>query len=108
MAEKQWNIEKLTQFVCDKLGDYSHKNRIAAAIEEYFEQWFFTMWHWDDIKQQAHSTFDREPEEGQEFDDDILTDEQCQEIEDFILRQHDATIGINWDVIECAIQEVVK
>lgn len=33
--------------------------------------------------------------------------EEANEILDIIERQHDATIGINWDVIACNIQDFV-
>lgn len=45
---------------------------------------------------------------GQAADDGYkLTDEQAKEILETIIRQHDATIGINWDVISCHIDMYV-
>lgn len=35
--------------------------------------------------------------------DDTLTQNQCREILDMLKRTHDASIGINWEVIESAI-----
>lgn len=98
--EKQRNINDMVDAICSEIGE-SKRDKINKALQDHFKEWFFTLWHWDDIKQQAtDDTFEKE------FQDNILTDEQCQEIEDFILRKHDATIGINWDVIQCALDEV--
>lgn len=44
-------------------------------------------WHIDDIKSR----------------DATLTDEECREILSTLERKHDAGIGINWDVIDAAI-----
>ncbi len=35
--------------------------------------------------------------------DDSLTNRECREILDHIKRTHQADIGINWEVIQCAI-----
>ena len=33
-----------------------------------------------------------------------FTDEDCVKVLEIVARSHDATIGINWEVIECAIE----
>lgn len=98
MGEKQRNINDMVNAICDEIGD-SKKDKIRAALEEHLSGWFYTLWHWDDIKQQAGGQL-------KPFNPEILTDKQCQEIEDFILHEHNAEVGICWDVIQCAIDEV--
>lgn len=36
-----------------------------------------------------------------------LTETQILEVREVIDRTHDATVGVNWDVITCAIQTVI-
>ena len=45
-------------------------------------------WHIDDILHQ----------------DDTLSEDQARQILHILKYDHDATIGINWDVIDCTIQ----
>lgn len=47
------------------------------------------IWHVDDVK-------------GQD-ENNVLTDEDAAEILAIMDRQHDACIGINWEVIDCHI-----
>lgn len=47
-------------------------------------------WHVEDITSQ----------------DEDLTDEQVIKVMELIARTHDANIGINWEVIDCAIDQV--
>jgi hypothetical protein len=54
-------------------------------------------WHIDDVKALGH-------ESGFE-DENELTDEECRDILTSIERKHDATIGINWDVIQVYIDD---
>lgn len=56
----------------------------------------YSLWFIEDIRQQAQ-------DEGIE-----ITDVQCVEILDRINRWHDATIGINWEVISCHIDSVIN
>jgi hypothetical protein len=53
------------------------------------------LWHHDDILWQA-KTGDRK-----------LTKAQVEEVADMLERNHDATIGINWDVIDIVIDIVL-
>lgn len=105
MSEKAYTLRDITSAICNKIGDHQSA-AVKEALDEHFKGWFFTMWHWDDIKQQRHNSIGDHEED--DFPEDILTDEQCQAIEDFILRKHDANIGINWDVIEIATDEVLN
>lgn len=41
-------------------------------------------------------------------DDAELSDEQADEVRDYLDDNHDANIGINWESIDYAIQQVVK
>lgn len=53
-------------------------------------------WSLTDIKDQANERLDVQ-----------LTDKQAIEISENISRTHDATIGINWDVINCHIDDYI-
>lgn len=48
------------------------------------------VWHIDDVKRLDNS----------------LTDEQCREVLAAALDEHDATIGINWDVLQYHISKL--
>lgn len=52
-------------------------------------------WHIEDVKQQAAE------------DDVTITDEQCYEVLNRLVKYHDANVGINWEVIRFHIGEVV-
>tara|TARA_R100000353_G_scaffold100818_2_gene73144 strand:+ start:370 stop:672 length:303 start_codon:yes stop_codon:yes gene_type:complete len=39
--------------------------------------------------------------------EDILTAEECSEVLDYLKYNHDATVGINWDVIDNAISAIL-
>jgi hypothetical protein len=47
-------------------------------------------WHIDDVKSIA----------------DDLTDDECREVLHLAKKNHDATIGINWEVLEVWVDEV--
>ena len=65
---------------------------MATLIKEN-NQWIIRSdWHEDDIKSQTNED---------------LTDEQIEKIMRVIVRSHDACIGINWNVIVSAIDEVL-
>ena len=49
-------------------------------------------WHINDIKGQNSS----------------LTDNQAREVLKELKRRHDACLGINWDVIDCTIEEYLS
>lgn len=55
-------------------------------------------WHIDDVK---ILDSDREDESTPS-----LTDEQCRKVLQAALNNHDATIGINWDVLQYHIQQI--
>lgn len=56
--------------------------------------YFFSLWSIDDLRDM----------EGAEE----LTDDQLHEIGSTIGRCHDATIGINWDVIQCHLDDYLQ
>mgnify|MGYP004460919831 CR=1 FL=1 len=39
--------------------------------------------------------------------EDVLTPEECSEVLDYLKYNHDATVGINWDVIDNAINAIL-
>lgn len=53
-------------------------------------------WHWEDVKMCAE-------------DNEIqITDNQAREILHGLKDSHDATLGINWDVILCEIETYLE
>ena len=59
----------------------------AAGVPEVLPDTIEISWHIDDVKGQ----------------DESLTDQEAREILQMLKDQHDATLGINWDVIDCVI-----
>ena len=57
-------------------------------------------WHAEDIQWCAKS-FSNSKE-------DVLTPQECSDVLSVLKDKHDATIGINWNVIEYYISEVFK
>lgn len=49
------------------------------------------IWHIDDVRRAS---------------DDRLNDDECRDVLQYLLDEHDASIGINWEVIEFAIEEL--
>lgn len=64
----------------EKLHDFLNKSK------NYID----SRWHMEDVKQQRPD----------------LTDAQCQEVLEAIEHRHDASIGINWDVIDCVADDL--
>jgi len=56
----------------------------------------YDLWLPEDVRQQA--------EHEERYD---LTDEQCAEVLKFVQHHNDATLGINWDTLSFAIDEVL-
>ena len=54
--------------------------------------WHIEKWHISDVQE----------------DHDWLTDDQAREVLGWMEKYHDANIGINWDVIDYWIDEIVK
>ena len=54
-------------------------------------------WHIEDVQQLVQERFDKN-----------ISDEDALEVLDCLVRKHDANIGINWDVIECAVEYLLE
>lgn len=78
----KWALQKLDKSV---LFEYS------GQIYDYKDdiQWVAYRWHADDVKTMNPD----------------LTDEDCWNILIYLLFDHDASIGVNWEVIEQAIDK---
>ena len=53
--------------------------------------WIASWWHIDDVKGLNKK----------------LTKQECRDVLNMVDRRHDANIGINWDVINCYIDQIV-
>lgn len=62
----------------------------AAGVPEHLEDEISIVWSIEDVKSL----------------DDSLTDDECREILQAAVNNHDATIGINWDVLQYHIDEL--
>ena len=67
--------------------------RIAHILKECLPTSAITIWTKEDFTQSARDLGLIGPSE-------VLTDEQSTEIAEALMNTHDATIGINWDVID--------
>ena len=68
-----------------------------GAVKRAFDpNWVAEWWHTDDVASQA---------EGM---GETLTEEECRDVLAMVMRKHDCNIGINWDVIEYWIDEIVN
>jgi len=78
----------------------SHGFTSEATLEEFVKQWEIKYsekcrtrsvciaWHIEDVKAVNPK----------------LSDEECSIILDYVIETHDATVGINWDVLEGAVK----
>jgi hypothetical protein len=68
-----------------------------AAVKRAFDpDWVAEWWHIDDVQGQAENM-------GEE-----LTEQECRDVLAMVMRRHDCNIGINWDVIDYWIDEILK
>jgi hypothetical protein len=58
--------------------------------------WVAEWWHIDDVAGQA------------ENQGETLTEEECRDVLAMVIRKHDCNIGINWDVIDYWIDQIVS
>ena len=68
----------------------------GAVIRAFDPDWMAEWWHISDVENQA---------EGQ---GENLSKEECRDVLAMVNRKHDCNIGINWDVIDYWIDEIVK
>jgi hypothetical protein len=67
------------------------------AVKQAFDpDWVASWWHIDDVAGQAE-------EMGE-----TLTEEECRDVLARVMRKHDCNIGINWDVIDYCIEQVIE
>jgi len=69
---------------------------LEDVLREYWQDMIADVWDVTDVEAQAIET-------GVE-----LTNEQCREVLQHMLNKFDANVGINWTVIDCTIDEIVK
>lgn len=68
----------------------------VGAVKRAFDpDWFAEWWHKDDVISQAESN-------GID-----ITDDEARDVMAMVIRKHDCNIGINWDVIDYWIDEIV-
>jgi hypothetical protein len=66
------------------------------AVKRVFDpDWVSEWWHIDDVAMRAE---DR---------GETLTEEECRDVLAMVMRKHDCNVGINWDVIDYWIDEIV-
>lgn len=68
-----------------------------GAVKRAFDpDWVAEWWHIDDVACQAESM------------GETLTEQECRDVLAMVMRKHDCCIGINWDVIEYWIDQIVR
>jgi len=78
---KQNNPELLEKLLFEKISGY-HGDVIAGHL--------YIGWCRDDVRGTLNEEY-------------FLTDEECDEVLEYLGRKHDASLGINWDVIETTL-----
>ena len=67
------------------------------AVQRAFSpDWIAEWWHIDDVASQAESM------------GETLTEDECRDVLARVMRKHDCNIGINWDVIDYWIDQIVS
>jgi hypothetical protein len=67
------------------------------AVKRAFDpDWMAEWWHIDDVIEQAENNGEQ------------LTEQEARDVLGMVNRKHDCNIGINWDVIDYWIDEIVK
>ena len=80
-------IKDIQAIILPFMPDYADRVKVSAKLYGLMADKLYSYWNIEDIKHQDNS----------------LTDEQCLDVMRYIIKTHDACIGINWDVIDCAI-----
>lgn len=75
----------------DKVKEHIRDFGKIEDIDNEVENKIYSTWHIDDVKS---------------LNED-LTDEQCRDVLEYIHNHHNTEVGINWDAIQRAINEVV-
>jgi len=73
---------------------------IKAGLKKYWANRIAAIWHIDDVihtSREIGYDNNKKPE---------LTEEQAKTVLHHMGRKHDASLGINWDTIECWIDEL--
>ena len=95
----QFTKEGLARNIAESLNlSEEDKVKVVAEIENEFGQMCHSSWAVEDI----HCCI-----RNKDMDVEV-SDEEAAEILGWIEMKHDASIGINWDVIEYYIEEFVK
>jgi hypothetical protein len=74
--------------------------RITHLVQEMLPTSAIAIWTKEDYTQAAF-------ELGLIDEIEIISDDTAQGITEYIMNKHDATIGINWDVVEIAVQQIL-
>jgi hypothetical protein len=68
-----------------------------VAVKRTFNpDWVSEWWHIDDVAGQAES-------QGE-----TLTEDECRDVLAMVMSEHDCNVGINWDVIDHFIGQIVE
>jgi len=70
------------------------KERAKEALDRYWTDRIAIVWHFSDI-------IDRAEEIGED-----ITENQALNVLEWLLQEHDANDGINWDVIDTALYKI--
>lgn len=74
------------------IPNQANRDFLHNGLSKLFADKLLSSWCYDDVRYTTQQ---------------ILTDEQCHDVLVYIRNKHDAGIGINWDVIGLAIEQVV-
>ena len=74
--------------------------RITHLVKEMLPTSAITIWTKDDYTQSAF-------ELGLIDEGESISDDTAEGISEYIMDNHDASIGVNWDVIEIAVEQIL-
>ena len=92
-----WNESNDLVFEAENYDFTVQKVIMEDDINSLTDDCLYDKWHIEDIKTQAL-----------ENDNIVLTDLQANKVLYLLYKEHDAEIGINWEVIDCTIDYVLK
>ena len=87
----EYDIKSIAKVVANKTEE-----ECIEALNEYWKDQIFISWCKDDILKQAKQN------------NVELTDKEIISVLQLMINNHDATVGVNWDVIDCCIHEIIS
>lgn len=92
-------IADIEGLLVEAYPDGSEGHPARKTLTDLYDAWHnqaLFSWHIDDVAQRARET-----------DCQRITPDQCREVLRRVEKNHDCEVGVNWDVLDAHIEEVV-